>query len=131
MLQQKSRPVGRAESFGQEYRLTPVDRCGIWLSARQLRRYARFAGKRVGDFGCGDQASFARTLLDEAAHVSLIDVSLADDLKRHQKIWAMEGRFPESLAAIPSESPHVVICVSLFALPWEPLRPLLEFRPIL
>jgi len=131
MLQQKSRPVERAESFGQEYQLTPVDRFGIWLSARQLRRYARFAGKRVGDFGCGYQASFARTVLDEAAHVSLIDVSLADDLKRHQKIWAMEGRLPESLAAIPSESLDVVLCVSVLEHLWEPVRALLEFRRML
>src|SRR5260370_17624999 len=128
---QKRRSKGRVEAFGQEYRLTPVDRCGIWLSARQLRRYARFAGKRVGDFGCGYQASFARTVLDEAAHVSLIDVSLADDLKRHQKIWAMEGRLPESLAAIPSESLDWVLCVSFFAHLCDPVPALLEFRRIL
>src|SRR5260370_25053788 len=128
---QKRRSKGRVEAFGQEYRLTPVDRCGIWLSARQVRRYAGFAGKRVGEFGCGYQASFARTVLDEAAHVSLIDVSLADDLKRHQKIWAMEGRLPESLAAIPSESLDVVLCVSVLEHLWEPVRALLEFRRML
>src|SRR5260370_22609942 len=129
--QQKSRPAMGVESLGQEYRVTPVDRIGIWLSARELRRYARFAGKRVGDFGCGYQASFARTLLDEASHLSLIDVSLADDLKRHPKIWAMEGRLPESLAAIPSESLDVVLCVSVLEHLWEPVRALLEFRRIL
>ena len=131
MLQQKSRTPERVESFGQEYRLTPVDRFGTWLSARQLRRYARFAGKRVGDFGCGYQACFSRTILDQASHVSLIDVSLADDLKRHPKIWAIEGRLPESLAAVPSESLDVVLCVSVLEHLWEPARALLEFRRML
>jgi SAM-dependent methyltransferase len=131
MLLQKSRPQEQAQSYGQGYRLTPVERFGVWLSARQLRRYARFAGKRVGDFGCGYQASFARTVLDQASHVSLIDVSLADDLKRHPKIRAMEGRLPESLAAIPSESLDVVLCVSVLEHLWEPVRALLEFRRVL
>jgi len=131
MLQQKSRPAERGESFGQAYRLTPVDRFGVWLSARQLRQHARFAGSRVGDFGCGYQASFARTLLDEAAHIRLIDVSLAADLKRHPKISAMEGPLPESLFAIPSGSLDVVLCVSVLEHLWEPLRALLEFRRVL
>jgi SAM-dependent methyltransferase len=131
MLQQKSRPQELAQSYGQGHRLTPVERFGVWLSARQLRRYARFAGKRVGDFGCGYQASFARTVLDQASHVSLIDVSLADDLKRHPKVRAMEGRLPESLAAIPSESLDVVLCVSVLEHLWEPVRALLEFRRVL
>src|ERR1039458_8658961 len=131
MLQQKSRLEERVESFGQGYRPTPVDRFGVWLSARQLRRFAQFAGERVGDFGCGYRASFARTVLDEAAQVILIDVSLADDLKLHPKIRAMEGLLPESLAAIPSESPDVVLCVSVLEHLWEPVRALLEFRRIL
>jgi 2-polyprenyl-3-methyl-5-hydroxy-6-metoxy-1,4-benzoquinol methylase len=62
------------ESYGQEHRLTLVDRLGVWLSARQLRRYAQFKGKRVGDFGCGFQASFTRAVLQEAAQVTLVDV---------------------------------------------------------
>lgn len=131
MLRQRSRPAARVESFGQEYRLTPVDRLGIWLSTRQLRRYAQFGGKRVGDFGCGYQASFARTVLEETAHVSLIDVALAPDLKRHPKISAIEGHLPETLVAVDSESLDVILCVSVLEHLWEPMRALLEFRRIL
>jgi SAM-dependent methyltransferase len=131
MLQQKIRPAARSEAFGQDYRLTPVDRFGIWLSARKLRRFARFAGKRVADFGCGYQASFARTVIREAAHVTLLDVSLARDLKEHPKISAIEGALPESLRLIESESMDVVLCVSVLEHLWEPLRALVEFRRIL
>ncbi|HTT61828.1 MAG TPA: class I SAM-dependent methyltransferase [Bryobacteraceae bacterium] len=131
MLQQKTRPTTRSESFGQDYRLTAVDRFGIWLSARKLRRFARYAGNRVGDFGCGYQASFARTVLNEAAHITLIDVSLAPDLKEHPKIAAIEGGLPESLRLLANESLDVILCVSVLEHLWEPLRALVEFRRIL
>src|SRR5438477_229611 len=113
MLQQKSSAPARLESFGQAHRLTTVDCFGVWLSARQLRRHARFGGKRVADFGCGFHANFARTVIDEAAHVTLIDVSLAADLKRHPKVSGIEGGLPESLVDIPNASMDVILGVSV------------------
>src|SRR5579872_1663526 len=98
MPQLETRPAIREASFGEGHALTPVDRFGVWLSSRQIRRYASLRGKRVSDFGCGFQAAFARTILDEAAHLTLVDVSLAPDLKSHPKITAIEGGLPESLA---------------------------------
>ena len=121
----------RAEAYGQSAALGPVDRLGVWLSARQLRRRARFAGKRVGDFGCGFQAAFCRTILDEARHVTLVDVALADDLRRHPRITAIEGGLPESLARIPGQSLDVVLCVSVLEHLREPLAALGEFRRLL
>jgi len=119
------------ESFGEAHRLSPVDRFGVWLSARQLRRHARYSGQRIADFGCGYHAAFARTVLEQAQHVTLIDVSLAPDLKRHPRISAIEGRLPEALVAVPSASIDVLICVSVLEHLWEPLRALVEFRRIL
>ena len=121
----------RAESYGQSAALTPVDRLGVWLSARQLHRQARFEGKRVGDFGCGFQAAFCRTILDAARHVTLVDVALADDLRSHPKITAIEGGLPESLARIPGGALDVVLCVSVLEHLCEPLAALLEFRRLL
>jgi SAM-dependent methyltransferase len=131
MPQPKNSAPSRVESFGQAYRLTAVDRFGVWLSGRQLRRHADFAGKRVADFGCGFHANFARTVIDEAAHVTLLDVSLAADLKRHPKVSAIEGRLPESLVHIPDESMDVILSVSVLEHLWEPIRALIEFRRIL
>jgi SAM-dependent methyltransferase len=85
----------------------------------------------VADLGCGYQAAFARTVLDEAAHVSLMDVSLAPDLKRHPNVTAIEGRLPEALIALPSASVDVLLCVSVLEHLWEPVRALVEFRRIL
>src|ERR1039458_4803915 len=106
----------------------PARFCSDW---RQTPRCCAPAVTVVGDIGCGYHAIFARTVLDEAAHVRLIDVSLAADLKRHPKISATEGRLPEALAAIPSESLDVVLCVSVLEHLWEPIRTLLELRRML
>ncbi len=41
-------PAGRQGSFGQHGALTPVDRLGVWLSGRRIRRHVRsFAGLRI------------------------------------------------------------------------------------
>ena len=131
MPQPESRAPTRDAAFGEGYRLTAVDRFGIWLSSRQIRRHASFADKRVADFGCGYHAPFVRSILQQAAHVTLVDVSLAPDLKGHSKITAIEGGLPESLAGIPDESLDVILCVSVLEHLWEPLRALREFRRLL
>lgn len=110
----------RTESFGQARALTVVDRFGIWLSARQILRYvSTFRDKRLGDFGCGYHASFARTVLDQARHAVLADVRLAPDLKAHPKVTALEGPLPDSLAALPDGSLDIALCVSMLEHLWD------------
>jgi len=82
----------RERSYGEGNSLSPVDRFGVWLSARQIRRAVPdFTGKRVGDFGCGYQASFSRTILDEVKSLVLVDVSLAPDLAQHPRVLRRRG----------------------------------------
>src|SRR5712691_12925007 len=100
----------RRSSYGQQRAPTVVDRFGVWLSTRRMRRAVPdFAGKRVGDFGCGYDAAFARTLLDTAAEVVLIDVALAADLKEHSKVRAIEGTLPQALEDLDSSSLDVIV----------------------
>jgi SAM-dependent methyltransferase len=128
---------GRKTAYLQHGRGTVVDRFGVWLSARQLRRFVpSFAGKRVGDFGCGYQASFARGLLGEAASVVLVDVALADDLKADAlkadaRVRAVEGRLPDALAALPAASLDVILLVSVLEHVTEPQRLLAEAARLL
>jgi 2-polyprenyl-3-methyl-5-hydroxy-6-metoxy-1,4-benzoquinol methylase len=104
----------RAEAFLQHSRATVVDRFGFWLSSRQIHRFVpKFAGKRIGDFGCGFNASFARTVLHEVASAILVDVVLADDLKSASRVQAIEGPLPDALAALPSASLDVIMIVSV------------------
>lgn len=122
----------RSQSFGQRHRTTFADRLGVWLSARQIRRYVpKFVGKNVGDFGCGFQASFARTILDDAAKVVLVDVAIADDLKGHPKVRATEGALLPALAKLGDASLDVIMCISVLEHLWEPLEALTHFRRIL
>jgi len=127
----------RREAYLQYERGTPVDRFGVWLSGRQVRRFVpSFAGKRVGDFGCGFQASFSRGLLREAAGVVLVDVALAEDLKAASlktgaRLRAIEGRLPDALAPLPDGSLDVVLLVSVLEHVTEPQRLLAETARLL
>src|SRR5205085_5253710 len=127
----------RETAYLQHDRGTVVDRFGVWLSARQLRRFVpSFAGKRVGDFGCGYQASFARGILGDAASVVLVDVALADDLKADAlkadaRLRVIEGRLPDALAALPAASLDVVLLVSVLEHVTQPQRLLGEAARLL
>src|SRR5262249_52393258 len=115
----------RERAYGQDYEPTLVDRFGVWLSARQLRRYAGpFSGTCIGDFGCGYHAAFVRTILPEVDHAVLVDSALALDLKNSQKITAIEGTLPDVLVEVQSCSLDVVMCVSVLEHLWDPLTTL-------
>lgn len=122
----------RTRAFGQDYSPSIVDRFGIRLSARALRRHVpSFAGKRLGDFGCGYDAPFVRSVVDELAGAVVVDVALADDLKADRRITAIEGALPDAVEHVPDESLDVVVCVSVLEHLWEPLTALREFRRVL
>lgn len=122
----------RDKSFGEGYHPTFIDRFGVWLSARQIQRYVPdFQGKRMGDFGCGYHAAFARTVLDQVAAATLADVSLAPDLLAHAKVTALNGPLPDILADLPSAGLDVILCISVLEHLWEPEKAIREFRRLL
>ena len=119
----------RRKSYGEAYRPTFVDRFGVWLSGRQIHHYvADFHGKRIGDFGCGYQAAFVRTVLDSVASAILTDVSLSQDLLAHPKVTVLPGPLPGNLAKLPSASLDVILCISVLEHLWEPIQAIREFR---
>jgi SAM-dependent methyltransferase len=122
----------RTQSFGQGYEPTLVDRFGVWLSARQIRRYfPSFRGKVIADLGCGHAAAFTRTVLSEVERAVLVDVRIAPELKAHPKVQAIEGGLPGSLAALPAGSFDLVMIVSVLEHLREPLETLTEIRRLL
>ena len=111
----------RTSSFGQSGRVTVVDRFGVWLSKRQIRRVVGpLAGKDVADVGCGYDATFMRNVLDEVGSATLIDVSLAPDLLEQPKVQAIEGLLPGAMEKIPDRSLDVVLSMSVVEHLWEP-----------
>jgi SAM-dependent methyltransferase len=122
----------RSRSYGQSYSPTPVDRLGVWLSARRIHKtVGSLRGLRIGDFGCGFNATFTRTVLGQVERAVLVDVALADDLKRHPRVEPIEGSLPDALGNIASDSLDLVLCVSVLEHLAHPLETLTEFRRIL
>jgi SAM-dependent methyltransferase len=121
----------RSHAYGEDRRLTPVDRFGVWLSSLAVRRHAELAGKRIADFGCGFDARFTRGVLSQVASACLVDVRLAEDLKHESKVSAMEGTIEEMLPLIPDASIDVVLCLSVLEHLSDPQAALDGFRRIL
>ncbi len=122
----------RSAAFGQDRPLSVVDRFGTWLSARAIERHVgNLAGKRLGDFGCGYDARFVRSVLDELESAVLVDVSLAPELNSHPKVTAIQGRLPDALEAIEDASLDVVLCISVLEHLAAPLDSLRAFHRVL
>jgi 2-polyprenyl-3-methyl-5-hydroxy-6-metoxy-1,4-benzoquinol methylase len=118
-------------AYGAETPLTMVDRLGVWLSSRRLHASIdSFRAKRLGDFGCGYNATFVRSVLNDLSSAVLIDVSLSQDLKSHTKVCAVEGRLPESLTSVASRSLDIVLCVSVLEHLTEPFDLLVELERV-
>jgi SAM-dependent methyltransferase len=69
-------------------------------------------------------------MLAHAESALLVDVAVADDLKRHPRVRVIEGALPGVLARVPSEILDVVLCTSVLEHLWDPLAALKEFRRI-
>jgi SAM-dependent methyltransferase len=122
----------RTTSFGQTSGPRLVDRFGVWLSQRQIQHtVGSLAGKDVADIGCGYQATIMRRYLDSARSVLLVDLCLADDLKVHPKVTAIEGELPGVLTQLPDRSLDVIFCMSVIEHLWEPEVALKELRRLL
>jgi 2-polyprenyl-3-methyl-5-hydroxy-6-metoxy-1,4-benzoquinol methylase len=122
----------REHAYGQQAKLTVVDRFGIWLSARRVQREAgHIAGRSIADFGCGYQARIARTLASTAASLTLVDVAVAEEAKCLPKTRTIEGELPDALAKLPDATYDLVLCLSVLEHLWQPEVMLTECRRVL
>ena len=122
----------RNRAYAQEWSPTPVDRLGVWLSARRMRRTVPdFHDLDVADVGCGYHATFARTLLDEVRSLTLVDVAVSPELGSDPRVEVREGTLPQVLEHIPGESLDVVVCNSVLEHLWEPGETLSQIHRLL
>jgi SAM-dependent methyltransferase len=121
----------RSSAYGEHRQQTVVDRFGVWLGGREVRRNANFVDARFADFGCGFNATFARTQLESARSALLVDIALASDLAQHPKVTAIESWLPELLPDVPDRSLDIVLCLSVLEHLWEPAEALVHFRRII
>jgi SAM-dependent methyltransferase len=124
--------VTREQAFGQTVQMTPVDRFGVWLSSRGVRKaVGTFRGRDVGDFGCGYNATLARSLLPEVASMTLADVAIAEDVAGDPKVTVVEGALPGTLSQLPDDSLDAVLCLSVLEHLTEPEEALSQFHRVL
>jgi SAM-dependent methyltransferase len=122
----------RSGSFGQTQKLTIIDRFGVWLSKRQIRRtVGSLKGRDVADFGCGYNATTMRRYLRVVGSATLVDLSLAPDLLTAMNVRAIEGELPGALRGLPEASLDVILCMSVIEHLWEPGPTIAEFRRLL
>jgi SAM-dependent methyltransferase len=122
----------RRTAYEQDRGPTVVDRLGVWLSGRQIRRFVPdLRGLRIADIGCGYHARLASPHLAAVREAFLIDVALAPELKDRANVRPIEGYLPAVLEQLPDCRLDVVLCTSVLEHLWEPLDCLRHIRRVL
>jgi SAM-dependent methyltransferase len=101
------------ESYGQ-HGLTPVDRFGVWLSQRAIRRHLPSRNDlEVLELGCGYRAMQLIALEPKLKRGVGVDFQIAPELQTLEKFtfhqWAIERTLPN----LESESMDVVMLISV------------------
>ncbi len=101
------------ESYGQ-HGVTFVDRFGVWLSQRAIRRYLpKREGLEILELGCGYRATQLVALGPLLKRGIGIDFQIAPELHAMEKLTFHEGTIEETLPNLPNESLDVVMLISV------------------
>lgn len=119
------------ESYGQK-ELTVVDRFGVWLSQRAIRR--ELSGEReleVLDLGCGFRASQLQALAPKLKRGVGVDFQIAPELGARDKFTFHEGTIEESLLKLSGENFDAVLLLSVLEHLTDPLAVMGAVRGLL
>jgi SAM-dependent methyltransferase len=120
-----------SESYG-EHGVTWVDRFGVWLSQRAIRRWLPEGEKlRVLELGCGYRATQLVALRDRMEHGTGVDFKIAPELKTLAGFTFREGTIEESLPQLAESAFDVVLVISVLEHVAEPLALLARARRLL
>lgn len=124
----------RQTSYGQT-KLTLVDRYGVYLSVRAVKRHLRRGGlsrtPAVLDLGCGFRAALLCALLPDISKGVAVDVALDDRLAELGKLELLECRVDEALPLLADNSFDVVLLLSVLEHLENPLEVLSECARVL
>ena len=101
------------ESYGQ-HGVTWVDRFGVWLSQRAIRRWLP-AGDRlkVIELGCGYRATQLVALRDRMEMGTGVDFSIAPELRARPGLMFHEGPIEATLPQLADGAYDVVLLISV------------------
>lgn len=118
------------ESYGQK-ELTLVDRLGVWLSNRAIKRHLpEGSNLDVLELGCGYDASQLVALQDRLRHGVGVDFQIAPELKTMDRFTFYEGAIEESLPKLSDQSFDAVLLISVLEHLREPLLSLAAIRQL-
>lgn len=101
------------ESFGQRG-LTFVDRAGVWLSQRAIRRYLPNRNDlEVLELGCGYRATQLIALQPKLKRGIGVDFQIAPELLTLERLTFHQGPIEEIVPTLESETLDVVMLISV------------------
>lgn len=101
------------EAYGRE-ELSFIDRAGIWLSQRAIRRHLpKRADLEVLELGCGFRASQLRAIEDRLKHGVGVDFQIDPALRGAEKFTFYEGTIEETLPRLAAKSFDVILLISV------------------
>lgn len=119
------------ESYGQK-KLTIVDRLGVWLSQRAIRRHLpNRSDLEILEPGCGFRAIQLLALGPRLKRGVGVDFQLAPDLATLDKFTFHEGAIEEILPKLESRTFDAVLLISVLEHLHDPLLVLKTVRELL
>jgi len=104
----------RSSSFGEDRKLTFVDKFGIWLSNRKIvgliKKHEPLA---FADIGCGHEARLSQSVRPLVNRCLVVDVALHEDLLSSTDYESYVGELPNVLLSVPDESIDFVVLNSV------------------
>ena len=109
------------EAYGQ-HGVSWVDRFGVWLSQRAIRRWLPAGNKlQVLELGCGYRATQLMALRDRLTEGTGVDFKIAPELRSTPGLVFYEGQIEDTLPKLAAETFDVVLLISVLEHLREPL----------
>lgn len=104
----------RSSSFGENRKLTVVDKFGIWLSNRKIvGLIKKHEPLTFADIGCGHEARLSQAVRPLVDRCLVVDVALHEDLLSSSHYESYVGELPNVLLSVPDESIDFVVLNSV------------------
>ena len=118
-------------SYGQ-HGVSLVDRFGVWLSQRAIRKWLPQTGKlRAVELGCGFRATQLGALRDRLGSAVAVDFTIAPEVRSLAGFECFEGPIEDTLPQLGKGTFDVVLLISVLEHLREPGDALIEARNLL